>query len=317
MRVSENGRELDATFSVERDGQELSVIFESRGGRIGSAGAKNTEYSAGLDLVICRLCKMAARLTDVVLDTKTTQAAGSSRAARRLALKSWKYPIELRNLEQKDVSRLRLEISRSQGETGRTPTAKGYGNGTKRIRLYVEFPDARGEPEEIAHALASGLANEIARLHSTRLDDEAAAPEPITEYLPTDGDFRESVNRDILARRGQKKFRDALAKRYGWLCMISGATTKAVLEAAHIRPYRGPNDNHPSNGLLLRADLHTLFDVNLLGIEPESLRIRVAKRVMDLEYRSCDGKTLVCESSARPSPEALQARWALFLQPAT
>jgi HNH endonuclease len=37
-------------------------------------------------------------------------------------------------------------------------------------------------------------------------------------------------------------------------------STLDILEAAHISPYRGEEDNHPENGLLLRADLHTLFD---------------------------------------------------------
>ena len=41
------------------------------------------------------------------------------------------------------------------------------------------------------------------------------------------------------------------------------------MEAAHIIPYCLTQDNNISNGLLLRADLHTLFDFNLITIEPE------------------------------------------------
>jgi putative restriction endonuclease len=37
--------------------------------------------------------------------------------------------------------------------------------------------------------------------------------------------------------------------------------------------YRGMKDNDPSNGLLLRTDIHTLYDLNLLGIEPDSLKV--------------------------------------------
>jgi len=48
-----------------------------------------------------------------------------------------------------------------------------------------------------------------------------------------------------------------------------------VLEAAHIKPYRGKTDSHLENGLLLRADLHTLFDLNLIGVEPDTLTVRV------------------------------------------
>ncbi len=56
--------------------------------------------------------------------------------------------------------------------------------------------------------------------------------------------------------------------RYEHRCVVTGCTVIAVLEAAHIRPYRRPEDNDVKNGLLLRADIHTLFDLNLLGIEP-------------------------------------------------
>ena len=71
------------------------------------------------------------------------------------------------------------------------------------------------------------------------------------------------------------------SKRYR--CMVSGCQLVDLLEAAHIRPYRGENDNHPSNGLLLRADLHTLFDLDLLGIDPETLLVRLADPLPQLD----------------------------------
>lgn len=87
-------------------------------------------------------------------------------------------------------------------------------------------------------------------------------------YKPTEKDDRERALRQIRLRRGQQKFRDNLRTRYGDQCMISGCKVLDVLEAAHVRPYLGALDNHPENGLLLRADLHTLFDLDLVGIEP-------------------------------------------------
>jgi HNH endonuclease len=50
-----------------------------------------------------------------------------------------------------------------------------------------------------------------------------------------------------------------------------------------IRPYRGDHDNDPKNGLLLRTDLHTLFDLNLLGIKPDTLTVIIHRR----ETRTC------------------------------
>ncbi|MEO2018753.1 MAG: HNH endonuclease signature motif containing protein [Fuerstiella sp.] len=60
----------------------------------------------------------------------------------------------------------------------------------------------------------------------------------------------------------------------------------AVLEAAHIRPYRRPEDNDVQNGLLLRADIHTLFDLNLLGIEPGTWQIHIHPRIKKRPTRS-------------------------------
>lgn len=101
-------------------------------------------------------------------------------------------------------------------------------------------------------------------------DDKLSAMEG---YKPTECDEREKLLRQIRARRGQQAFRDELRTRYGDQCVVSGCKTLHVLEAAHIRPYRGEPDNHSDNGLLLRADIHTLFDLDLIGIEPVSLMI--------------------------------------------
>ena len=64
--------------------------------------------------------------------------------------------------------------------------------------------------------------------------------------------------------RAPHKFRDALIGAYAGRCAITGCSVLDILEAAHITPYLGPDTNHVTNGLLLRADLHTLFDTCLL-----------------------------------------------------
>jgi hypothetical protein len=85
----------------------------------------------------------------------------------------------------------------------------------------------------------------------------------------------------------------------------------AVLEAAHIDPYRGEGNNHPGNGLLLRADIHTLFDLNLLGIEPNHLRIELHPDIAE-KYRKLVQKTLSCAGVCRPLQEALKRRYTVF-----
>ena len=84
-----------------------------------------------------------------------------------------------------------------------------------------------------------------------------------------------------------------------------------MLEAAHIRPYRGEADNHAENGLLLRADLHTLFDFDLMGVEPSTLIVHFHPEVRVGEYQKLHGRTLAC-STRKPSAPAIASRWKAF-----
>ena len=78
-----------------------------------------------------------------------------------------------------------------------------------------------------------------------------------------------------------------------------------MLEAAHISPYRGEDDNHVENGLLLRSDIHTLFDLDLLGIDPERLRVVLHQDLVE-EYGQFAVVTLGCVGDQRPSQETLR-----------
>jgi hypothetical protein len=136
--------------------------------------------------------------------------------------------------------------------------------------------------------------------------------EPEGPFIPSEGDHRSTTLRLIKERRGQQSFRDALRDRYGDVCLITGCALLDVLEAAHIKPYRGEQDHNPANGLLLRADVHTLFDLNLFAIEPASLTVRVSPRLKGSDYAALEGVVLRCRD-ARPDSEALRLRWRAFL----
>ena len=100
------------------------------------------------------------------------------------------------------------------------------------------------------------------------------------------------VLRSINVRRGQPDFRKRLLKVYGGRCAISGCDCEDALEAAHIRRYGGEDTNHIQNGLLLRCDLHTLFDIGKLGIDPDTYRIVVADALLETVYSRLKGKKL-------------------------
>ena len=130
--------------------------------------------------------------------------------------------------------------------------------------------------------------------------------------MPTLADTRERITRSIASRRGQRSFRNRLIGRYGPSCMISRCGLIDIVEAAHIWPYRGRKDNHPDNGLLLRADIHTLFDLDLLGIEPDSMTVRLHPDARGAGYDCFGDLPLRVPGTARPSRSALRERWDTF-----
>lgn len=138
--------------------------------------------------------------------------------------------------------------------------------------------------------------------------DEEAGP-----YVPADEDRRAISYRKVRERQGQTNFRKKLLRRYPARCMISASGVFEVIEAAHIQPYRQPEDNHVENGLLLRSDLHTLFDANLIGIDPATLRVRIHPSLQGTEYWAFDGHELTF-GARRPSEAALRIRWKSYEQ---
>lgn len=119
-------------------------------------------------------------------------------------------------------------------------------------------------------------------------------------------DARERVAASIVRRRGQQAFREALIKRYHGRCVVTGCDVVAVLEAAHIVPYQGVATNHPENGLLLRADIHTLFDLGLLAIT-QDLLVVVHPSLFGTSHGELNGRPLFLPPDlvSKPSSGAL------------
>ena len=81
-------------------------------------------------------------------------------------------------------------------------------------------------------------------------------------------------------RIGQGAFRVMVTDAYSRRCAISGEKTLPVLQAAHIKPYAEFWINTVDNGLLLRSDLHKLFDDGYLTITPE-YNIEVSRKIKE------------------------------------
>jgi putative restriction endonuclease len=117
----------------------------------------------------------------------------------------------------------------------------------------------------------------------------------------------------IRPRLGQGAFRVMVTDAYERRCAITNERTLPVLEAAHIKPYSLIGTHEVSNGLLLRSDIHTLFDRGYVTVTPD-MRFRVSRRIHDefangREYYALDDREIrrPLTPSMAPSPEFL--RW--------
>jgi hypothetical protein len=140
------------------------------------------------------------------------------------------------------------------------------------------------------------------------LDAEAARLEEAEPFNPHDAeDGRTRILREVVGRQGQRSFRQRLLTAYEGRCAVTGWRVSEVLEAAHICPFMGEATNHISNGLLLRADLHTLFDLHLMSIDTSDFSVIVSDRLSGSPYQELAGTTmrLPNDQLLQPSKDAL------------
>jgi hypothetical protein len=136
----------------------------------------------------------------------------------------------------------------------------------------------------------------------------ASFAEQIAPYDPaSDDEVKKRIEKSIAIRQGQGKFRDDLLQAYGSTCAISGCPVIFTLQAAHISPCKGLKANHVTNGLPLRADIHTLFDLGLIRIDPDLRTVQIAASLKGTDYEKFDGKKIAepANPSHRPSQAAL------------
>lgn len=94
-----------------------------------------------------------------------------------------------------------------------------------------------------------------------------------TVSVDLSGGFQHAL---VRVRRGQRQFRAHLLASQGNSCAFTGAAPERVLEAGHLYSYARLGEHHAHGGLMLRRDIHRLFDDGLLAVDPERLRVDVA-----------------------------------------
>jgi putative restriction endonuclease len=116
-----------------------------------------------------------------------------------------------------------------------------------------------------------------------------------------------------LPRRGQGAFRLMVMDAYERRCAITGERTLPVLEAAHIRPFNEIESHDVDNGILLRSDVHRLFDQGYVTVTPD-YRFRVSSRIRDqfhngLVYYDLHERPIRLPSSTEQQPDPSALEW--------
>ncbi|MBK9538811.1 MAG: HNH endonuclease [Flavobacteriales bacterium] len=164
------------------------------------------------------------------------------------------------------------------------------------------FEDIGGDPRNNRQNAITGVPPEIEASVLARLASAGSVPRnssalqlelPLTiaaEPRPAIVDLIQLEARRV--RQGQGLFRKDPLVLYEGRCAISDFTPNAVVDAAHIVPYAETSDHDINNGLLLRADLHNLFDDGLLRIEPVRMRVELSKELTRTPYAELAGMPL-------------------------
>jgi putative restriction endonuclease len=117
----------------------------------------------------------------------------------------------------------------------------------------------------------------------------------------------------VLTRLGQGAFRVIVTDMYKRQCAVTNSHILHVLDAAHIRPYGQGGTHSPGNGILLRQDVHTLFDRGYLTVTP-NYHVEVSRRLKDefdngREYYALQGRNILLPESSVFRPSGEQLTW--------
>ena len=118
--------------------------------------------------------------------------------------------------------------------------------------------------------------------------------------------------RTVRVRIGQQRFRERLVEQFGYVCAFSGKNHSMALEAAHLYQYSEQGKHHDGGGLLMRRDIHSLFDENLITVNPETLVIELHEDLRNIQaYKELAGCKLQVEVPSI-TKAWLRAHWESF-----
>jgi hypothetical protein len=170
-------------------------------------------------------------------------------------------------------------------------------------RTYVDLTGLLSGPEVRALCNNPRAPDSFRPMDLVKFMDQVRTRSPLGGIRHLEGLLSEKVHGHTLAmtrvRIGQGEFRRKLLEQFGSTCAITGASPERALEACHLYSYAKEGKHHDDGGLLIRRDLHTLFDFGLLTVDPVTLKVATHNSLKAFPgYSALNGTKLKVEVSA-------------------
>lgn len=256
--------EFDATlfYGLDTVTGLKGLIIESRGGTKQSNNYRNPEHSLLLAYTLKKI--QNANVLDLEIYVASHSKKYKNNKERQILIDG---AVNKNLYEIKDFDKFLKKVKKEIKHSGQSKNSTG-GNSTKRIILF-------SKTENLKDLFTSDI--------ELQLNNQ------------TESELEYTYQR-IKKRLRQSKFRKELLIAYDYTCAITGSKVVELLEAAHIQPYDGAHTSVVNNGVLLRSDIHDLFDIYVEGKRLISIsadyKIEVNSSLKKSEYWQYNGKEI-------------------------
>jgi len=222
-----------------------------------------------------------------------------------------------------DFETMRARIEKYRKPVKRDPRGE-YVIGCIMVTQPIFFSESNWipQPKDWGRETVQGATYDLAQGEGKRIWEECKLHAQLQQYkavsLAGAGVHKEESPRYgepvfVTPRLGQGTFRIEVLDAYGRACAVTTEHTLPVLEAAHIKPYAHGGEHTVSNGLLMRSDIHALFDRGYVTVTPEH-RFEVSRRLkQDFDngksYYPLDGKRIQLPDRKMDHPDPALLEW--------
>lgn len=304
-QFSQGDRVKPWVFRYRPDRRELHLSVDEFG-RMPISESMASRYLRGCDLMLTLLRDgWKSEGGEVDMEVLGEARGMLSRCIKRDQKDWFSVWVALGRPARKKMERVRDELYQLKAAIKREDV-----NEVDDVLLRLEESGAEDLYSSAQKRIERGLQGDSNSNCSTESDagpDEAIVETEKSEFDPnTIATSPSQKSRNVTTRPGQAQFRRQVKDAYSRHGAVTGCSVEKVLEAAHIHDFSGADSNAVSNGLLLRADIHRLFDAGLLTID-ENYRVLISTELEKTDYEQFEGKPIRLPSSpsARPSKKCL------------